>query len=41
MEDKTLPDEDTRPPSERYISIMIEGAEHFGVKEEHINKLRN
>merc|ERR1712166_663322 len=27
---------ESKPPSERYIAIMTEGATHFGVKEEEI-----
>ena len=30
-----------KPPTERYVDIMIEGATMFGVKEEYINKLKN
>jgi hypothetical protein len=30
-----------KPPTERYVDIMIQGAEMFGVKPEYINKLKN
>ena len=30
-----------KPPSERYISIMTEGAESFGVKKEYIDWLKS
>lgn len=30
-----------KPPTERYIQIMTEGAESFGVKKEHIDWLNS
>ena len=30
-----------KPPTERYLDIMMQGAKHFGVKEEYIEFLRN
>lgn len=33
--------EENKPPTERYITIIIEGCEHYGVKQEHINYLKS
>jgi len=32
---------DDKPPTERYITIIIEGCEHYGVKQEYIDHLKS
>merc|ERR1712157_135154 len=32
---------DDKPPTERYITIIIEGCEHYGVKREYIDWLKS
>ena len=39
--EKKLPrDGENKPPTERYIDIMIEGATKYGVNPEYIDKIR-
>ena len=38
---KSRPAGEDKPPSERYIDIITQGCQHFGVKQEYIDKLKS
>merc|ERR1712176_1270473 len=40
-DDEKIKKREDKPPTERYITIIIEGCEHYGVEREHIDWLKS